>query len=331
MIVRGDDNVYCIGVDLGGSMTKIGLSNRSGVIIGRRAVPTRGEEGPEPIVREIARVIDELVEEAGISRSSLLGVGIGSPGPLDTGSGVIIDTPNLKWKNVPLREMIRHETGLRAVLDNDGNTAAYGEWWKGAGIGAGSLVCLTLGTGIGGGIVIGGEIWHGVSDMAAEIGHMTIVVDGRRCNCGNHGCFEAYASATGITARVREAIAGGRASSLSDKCGGDLGGITSEIVCGEALAGDPLSREIMAETARYLAVGVANMVNILNPEVIVIGGGVAEAGDLLFAPLREAVGEHAFPIAVERARIVPAILGNDAGMIGAVGLIRKEVEGTLVP
>ncbi len=322
---------YYIGVDLGGSWTKIGISGREGDILARRSIPTRGEEGPDRVVREIARAVDELVGGAGLSRSSLRGVGIGSPGPLDTGRGVIVETPNLKWRDVPIRDMVASVLGLRTVLDNDGNTAAFGEWWKGAAIGADSLVCLTLGTGIGGGIVMGGEIWHGVSDVAGEVGHMTIVVDGRLCNCGNRGCFEAYASATGICSRAMEEIENGRPSSLVDAVRGDLGAITSEVVCRQAAEGDPLCREIMAETARYLAVGVANMMNILNPEVVVIGGGVARAGELLFGPLVATVGKHAFPMAVGRTRIVPSALGNDAGMIGAVGLIRREVEGSLVP
>jgi glucokinase len=322
---------YYIGVDLGGSRTKIGVSGRSGDILARRSVPTRGDEGPGPVVREIARAVDELVEEAELARSSLHGIGIGSPGPLDTERGVIIHTPNLKWRDVPIREMVGNAVGVRTVLDNDGNTAAFGEWWKGAGFGAESLVCLTLGTGIGGGIVIGGEIWHGASDIAGEIGHMTIVVDGRECNCGNRGCFEAYASATGICSRAREEIETGRPSNLAKAVRGDLNAITSEIIFQQATGGDPLCREIMVETGRYLAVGVANILNILNPEVVVIGGGVAEAGELIFSPLLEEVGEHAFPMAVEKARIVPAALGNDAGMIGAIGLVRREVEGSLVP
>jgi glucokinase len=227
--------------------------------------------------------------------------------------------------------MVAEALSLETAIDNDANAAALGEWWKGAGVGSSSLVCFTLGTGVGGGIVMNGDIWHGISDAAGEIGHMTIEIDGRRCNCGNHGCLEAYTSATAISSRTREGIEKGRQSSIEEAVGGDLEKITSENVYRQAIGGDPFCQEIMSETAKYLSIGVANILNILNPELVVIGGGVTGAGDLLFVPLIEGIKERAFPIAMKGVKVIPAGLGNDAGMIGAVGIIKKKMEGSVVP
>jgi len=322
---------YYAGVDLGGSLTKICLSDRGGGLISRDSIKTEREKGPDYLVQGMSRVVDELIEREGISRSSLAGIGVGAPGPIDIKNGTIIDTPNLAWKDIPLRNMVAETLRLKTALDNDANAAALGEWWKGAGVGSSSLVCFTLGTGVGGGIVIDGDIWHGISDAAGEIGHMTIEIDGRRCNCGNHGCLEAYPSATAISSRTREGIEKGRQSSLEEAVGGDLGKITSEKVYRHAVGGDPFCQEIMSETAEYLSIGVANILNIFNPELIVIGGGVMGAGDLLFVPLIEGIKERAFPIAMKGVRVIPAGLGSDAGMVGAVGVIKKKVEGSVVP
>ena len=320
---------HYVGVDLGGSLTRVGLATAGGQILGMESFPTEGDRGPGQVVQGIAGAVETLLERQTEPASSLLGVGIGSPGPLNTPTGVIVNTPNLRWRAVPMRGMVEEAVGVRAVLENDANAAALGEWWKGAGAGVKSLVCFTLGTGVGGGIVIDGDIWHGASDVAGELGHMTIEAAGRRCNCGNYGCLEAYASATAISVRAREGIEKGRRSSLKEAVGGDLGTITSEIVYEQAVSGDAFCREVMTDTARYLAVGVANMLNILNPEVVVIGGGVTRAGDVLFRPLEERIRGRAFPVALEGVRVVPAELGTEAGLIGAVGVIKKAVEGSL--
>jgi glucokinase len=321
---------YYIGVDLGATWTKMGLSDQHGELIARETIETESKKGPEHVVVAITRTVDSLVRHSGISRSSLRGVGIGSPGPLDTIRGTIIDTPNLGWKDVPLRDMVADAVHLETAIDNDANAAALGQWWKGAGAGASSLVCLTLGTGVGGGIVSNGEIWYGSTGVAGEIGHMTIVVGGRRCNCGNDGCLEAYASATAIASRAIDGIEKGRHSSLKEDFGNDLRAITSEKVYRLSVDGDPFCREIMKETARYLAVGVTNVIHIFNPEVVVIAGGVVGAGEVLFGPLLEGVRERAFPVALNGVRIVPAALGGDAGLTGAVGLIKKKMDGSIV-
>ncbi len=318
-----------IGIDLGGFGVKAALSDVGGNILARHSIRTEKEKGPEHVVAGILKMVETLTRTAGVAGSSIRGIGIGAPGPLNTKRGVIIDAPNLKWKNVPFREMVSGELGVESVLENDANAAALGEWWKGAGRGVNSLVCITLGTGVGGGIIIDGEIWHGATDVAGELGHMTIEVDGRLCGCGRYGCLEAYASATAISARAAEKLEDGRESSLRSAVDGDPRRLTSRMVCEHAFAGDPLCGEVMAEAARYLGVGVANILNILNPEMVVLAGGVAQAGEILFRPMLEEARIRVFPQAVAQVRVVPAELGKDAGMIGAIGVIKRSMEGSL--
>jgi glucokinase len=330
MNLPASETGYYIGIDLGGFGVKVALSNGDGELLVKDSIETESEKGPEHVVKGIADMVARLTETAGITQTAVLGVGIGAPGPLDTKSGVIINAPNLKWMNVPFREMVSRQLGLEAALENDANAAALGEWWKGAGKGTSSLVCITLGTGVGGGIVFNGEIWHGATGVAGELGHMTIVVDGRQCGCGRYGCLEAYASATAISARAAEGLEKGQESSLKAAVSDDLRKITSKIVYQQAVAGDTFCKEIMTETSRYLAVGVANILNILNPEAVVLAGGVIQAGELLFEPLLEEVKLRIFPMAADRISVVPAELGTDAGVIGAVGVIKNFMEGSLV-
>jgi glucokinase len=214
--------------------------------------------------------------------------------------------------------------GLEASLDNDANCATLGEWWRGAGQNARVVVGITIGTGIGGGIVIDGEIYHGVSDVAAEIGHMTIDVTGRRCKCGNYGCVEAYASGPAIAARAIEEIEAGTPSGILAMVDGAVDRVTARIVYQAAHAGDALALEIVRDTARFLGAAVANLLNILNPDVVVVTGGVTRAGDLLLEPLRTEVARRAFKPAVTACRIVPGGLPGTAGVYGAVASFKVQ-------
>ena len=254
----------------------------------------------------------------------MAGIGIGSPGPLDRATGVVLRTPNLGWRDLPLRDLISGATGLPATLDNDANCAAYGEWWMGAGRGIDHLVVITIGTGIGGGIVLNGEVQHGCSDVAGEAGHMTINFMGRKCGCGNYGCLEAYASGPNIAARAVEGIERGAESVLSEMTGGELHLVTAETVSDAVVRGDAYAKEVMAETAKILGTGVANLINLLNPQAMVVTGGVTGAGDHLFLPLRAEVRKRAFPSAVSACEILPSGLPDTAGVIGAAGLFMKE-------
>jgi glucokinase len=257
----------------------------------------------------------------------ILGVGIGSPGPLDLAEGVVLDAFNLGWKDFALRDRLAETVGLPAILDNDANCATWGEYWLGAGRNVKSLVGVTLGTGIGGGVVLDGRLIHGASASAGELGHMTIDFHGRRCKCGNYGCLEAYASGPNIAARAREGLMAGAESALTGLVGGDLTRLTAATVYEAILQGDAYAEEVMLETAKILGAGLANIVNLFNPDMIVIVGGVTRAGDYLFAPLRSEVRRRAFRSADQACRIVPGALPETAGVIGAAGLFLHSLQG----
>jgi len=325
---------WLIGLDLGGTNIVVGvLPIDGGEVLALRSQPTEAHRGAKFVVdRMIAMVEDaiaEILSTYGGTRDDFAGIGIGSPGPLDRRTGTIINTPNLGWRNFPLRDLVSNAVGLPATLDNDGNCATYGEWWLGAGRDVDTLVGLTLGTGIGGGIVLNGEIFHGVSDAAGEIGHMTIDSTGRKCKCGNYGCLEAYASGPAIAARALEGIEAGVESILPDLVGGRLEELTAATVYEAVVLGDAYANEVMRETAKFLGAGVANIINILNPAMVVISGGVTRAGDHLFIPLRAEVRRRAFRVAEEACQIVPAQLPGTAGVIGAAGVFKKETWGVV--
>ena len=307
---------YIVGIDIGGTNVVVGTVAEDGSdITGVVSEPTFPEQGPDAVVERIVRLA-----KASIAKSpgkTVTGVGIGAPGPLDTKRGLVLLTPNLGWTNMPLRDRLSKGLGLPAALDNDANCAIYGEWWQGAARGAKHVVGLTIGTGIGGGIVLDGAIYHGASDIAGEIGHMTVDINGRRCKCGNYGCLEAYASGPAIAARAVEGIEAGAETSLPTYVGGDLAKITAQVVYEAANDGDAFALEVVRDTAKFLGAGVANIINIFNPEVVVICGGVTLAGDRLFVPLGAEVKRRAFKPAVDVCRILPGTLPGTAGVYGA--------------
>ena len=314
---------YVLGVDLGGTKISVGAMTADGTRqLGEHTEPTLAAEGADAVVGRIVSLIKATIaavmKERGARRDDILGVGIGSPGPLDRERGLVITTPNLGWHNFPLRDRVADATGLRATLDNDANCATLGEWWIGAARGGRNVVSMTIGTGIGGGLILDGKLYHGSSDVAGEIGHTSIEFNGRRCKCGNEGCLEAYASGPATAERAREALSGGESSALVTMAGGDLSTLTAQHVYAAALQGDRVAREIVRETARFIGAGIANLLNIFNPDVVVLAGGVAEAGEELFAPVRMEVRRRAFKPAVEACRIVPGALHGAAGVVGAV-------------
>lgn len=296
--------------------------------MGVRSVETHPERGADAAVHEVARLAGEVVDEVcsghGATRGDFVGVGIGCPGPLDLKEGVVIATPNLRWNGFPIRDRIADALDLPSTLDNDANCATYGEWWQGAAQGASSVIGVTLGTGIGGGVILRGELVRGASGCAGEIGHTTIDMTGRRCACGNYGCLEAYASGPNIAARAREGLEAGYRSSLSELVDGNLGRITAATVYEALTLGDAYAREVMVETAKILGAGLANLVNTLNPETIVIVGGVTRAGRHLFDPLRAEIRRRAFPSAVDACRILPGALPETSGVVGAAGIFIAE-------
>ena len=276
------------------------------------------------ITRMIETSIAETRQETGAPRDAFRGVGIGAPGPLDREKGLVIFAPNLGWRDFPLRDRVSRAVGLPAMLDNDANCATFGEWWLGAARGGRNVVGMTIGTGIGGGLILNGALYHGASDVAGEIGHITIDSTGRLCKCGNYGCLEAYASGPAIAQRARELLAGDEPSSLPARVDGQLERLTARIVYEAAKEGDFLARLVVRDTARFLGAGIANLLNIFNPDVVVLAGGVTMAGDTLFEPLRAEVRRRAFRPAVEACRIVPGTLGDAAGVLGAIAAYKAQ-------
>ncbi|MGH7602414.1 MAG: ROK family protein [Gemmatimonadaceae bacterium] len=326
---------YIVGVDLGGTNIVAGAMPVDGSReIAMQTRPTLAEGGAGSVVERIAamieKVISETMAETGAQRGDFLGVGIGSPGPLDRENGIVIITPNLGWKNFPLRDEISSRVHLEATLDNDANCATLGEFWCGAAVGGRNVVGMTLGTGIGGGLILEGKLYHGASDVAGEIGHTTIDLNGRRCKCGNYGCLEAYASGPAIAERAKEAVLGDETESiLLSLVGGDLKKISAQTVYEAAKRGDTLATEVVRETGRILGAGVSNLLNIFNPDVVVMAGGVTQAGDELFKPLRAEVKRRAFKPAVEACRIVAGALPLSAGVVGAIATFKMQALGEL--
>jgi glucokinase len=320
---------YVLGVDLGGTKISVGAMKADGTSQhAMHSLPTPAADGADAVVERIvamiATTIADTIKETGAARADFLGVGIGSPGPLDREKGLVITTPNLGWTDFPLRDRVAAGSGLRATLDNDANCATLGEWWIGAARGEQNVVGITIGTGIGGGLILNGKLYHGASDAAGEIGHTTIDSTGRRCNCGNYGCLEAYASGPAIANRAREALVLTPDSIVVEMAGGNPANITAQMVYDASAKGDELARDVVRETARFIGTGVANLLNIFNPSVVVLAGGVAQAGEDLFGPVRAEVRRRAFKPNVDACRIVPGALGGAAGVVGAVATYLAE-------
>jgi len=284
-------------------------------------LPTQVDLGLQKVVERIIKTIQEVINRITESGGLIKGIGIGSPGIINMRSGLIVSSPNFpEWRQVPLKQMIEEGIRIPTFLDNDGNAYAFGEKWVGVGREVHSLICLTLGTGVGGGIILNDRLWHGVDGMAGEVGHMTIVPDGLKCNCGNYGCLEVYASASSMVRRIVTAIRSGESTAVLDLAKGKIEHITSDMVHQATLKGDALARRIMVETATFLGIGIANLINLLNPEMIVLGGGLTNAWDFLSPITIAEVRKRAFTVPAQSARIVRASLGDNAGIIGAAGI-----------
>ena len=326
---------YIVGVDLGGTKIMVGALSEDGKQhIGMRSISTHAEQGSDVVVDRIVGAIEgvilDTIAETDASRKDFVGIGMGAPGPLDRERGIIVVAPNLGWRDFPLRDLVTSRLDLPVTLDNDANCATVGEWWQGAARGGRTVVGFTIGTGIGGGIIIDGSLFHGASDVAGEVGHTTIELNGRYCKCGNYGCLEAYASGPAIATRAREILVREEStSSLPSMVGGQLDLITAQTVYDAAKQGDEVAEEIVRDTARYLGAGIASLLNTLNPDTVVVLGGVTAAGDTLFVPLRAEVRRRAFRPAVEAARIVPAELPGTAGVVGAVATFKAQHFGAV--
>jgi glucokinase len=311
---------FVLGIDIGGTNLVVGSVAEDGsAVLASDSEPTHAEAGATDVLDRLVALAGRAIERtrAEAPGAEILGVGVGAPGPLDTRRGVVLLTPNLGWVDMPLRQIIHDRLGLPAALDNDANCAVLGEWWVGAARGSRHAIGITIGTGIGGGLILDGRLYHGASDVAGEIGHTTIDTEGRRCKCGNYGCLEAYASGPNIALRAIEALEAGAESRLPSYVAGDLRQLTAQTVYQAAQDGDELALEVVNDTAKFLGVGIGNLLNVFNPEVVVVCGGVTLAGDHLFVPMRREVSRRAFKPAVAACRIVPGELAGTAGVYGA--------------
>jgi len=313
-----------LAIDVGGTKIIAALISNRGQVVAREYQPTLADEGPQPVINRILSAIDHLLSLKNIDSSQLHSISIAAAGAIDLDQGLVTSSPNLPgWCDVPLREIVKSKYRVNTFLINDASAATLGEHQYGVGKGVDNLILLTVGTGIGGGIIINDELYSGPCGSAGEIGHMTIDVNGPRCNCGNVGCLEMLASGTAVAKEAIRRVSQGERSSLTEIIDGKIGNITAETVGVAARGGDSLALEVISKAATYLGAGLVNLVNIFNPEMIIIGGGLAKVGDLLLEPARQVVRERAFQLPAEVARIVSAQLGDDAGVLGAAIFARQ--------
>ena len=312
---------YYLGVDLGGTNIAVGLVTAEGALLRKDSVPTASQRGYEPVIRDMAALCKKVAGDSGVELAEISHIGVGSPGLCDRENGVILLAKNLDFKAVPLRAVIQKDLDLPVYLENDANCAALGEHMVGAARGSESSVTVTLGTGIGGGIILGGKIINGAYGDAGEIGHMVISFNGEPCTCGTNGCWEAYASATALIRQAKIASIYAPESQIMKQVNNDLRLITGKTVFDAADLGDETAKEVIRQYLFYVSVGLANLVNTLQPDTIALGGGICAQGEKILAPMREMTENMVFGRNL-KTKLVTAALGNDAGIIGAAMLTK---------
>ncbi len=320
---------YFVGLDVGGTTMKAAVVSDSGQPKPSVVLPTEAAKGQEHGLSQMCKAIEQATEAAGLTLAEISGIGVATPGTMDIAAGIILDPPNLKpWKNVPVKQHIQNYFQIPTAFQNDANAAAFGEFWVGAGKGTKSLVMFTLGTGVGGGIIVNGRVVEGEHSHGGEIGHMKIEMSNpRQCGCGRYGCLEAYASATAVVKRAQESLATKikGPSLLREILQNSKEELPARAVFEAAEKGDEYAKEVIDRTAFYLAVGTTNIMHTINPDMIVFGGGMTAAGASFLQQIRNYVNQLAFPVPAERTRVVYASLGSDAGFIGAAGCAKQLV------
>ncbi len=307
--------MYYIGVDLGGTNIAAGVVDEQGKILKQGSVPTMNERHYSEIVRDMAELCKKITEEAGLSMSDIQGIGIGCPGSIDNKTGMVVYANNLKMDHTPLAAELKKYIDLPVNVENDANAAAMGEYVVNGG-GVDSFVFITLGTGVGGGVVIDGKLYRGFNGVGAELGHVTLVHDGVPCTCGNHGCWEAYASVTALIRQTKEAMEK-HPDSLMCEFAEKEGKVSGRTAFEAAKKGDPAAQEVVDQYVRYVADGLVGVVNTFQPERLVIGGGISKEGDYLLNPIKEYVKKYDYNKYMPRTDISIATLFNEAGIIGA--------------
>lgn len=310
--------MYYIGVDLGGTNIAVGIVDQKYNIIAKKSAPTNCPRSAEAIADDIVKIIFELLKGACIKLSEVSWLGIGTPGSVNSQSGVIERAHNLGFYNTPLKKLIEDRIEMRCYIENDANAAAYGEFLAGAARGTNNAVCVTIGTGIGGGIIINKKIYTGSNFCGAELGHTVIEINGKQCNCGRKGCMERYCSATALIEQTKEKMLNDSLSIMWQETDGNIDNVSGRTSFDAMRKGDKSAKEVVEKFIEYLACGCTNFINIFQPDVLIIGGGVSKEKDALLKPLKEIIARDSFDHDPEKStKILAATLGNDAGIIGA--------------
>ena len=323
---------HILGIDLGGTKVMAAVLDSEGRIVSRARAKTRGWRDDEEVFATIAGVGRRAMEEAGVDQDQLSAVGIGAPGPIDFDTGYVIETANLRFKNFPLGPRIAEEFGRPTIIENDVNAGMYGEFKAGAALGASDVLGVFVGTGIGGGLILNGALYRGFNKGAGEIGHIIVKAGGPRCGCGNRGCLEAVASRTAITRDIRNAIKRGKRSVVSKKVASKNAVLSGQDLKEAYDSGDEVVRKIVHRAAQFIGIGIGGLLNVLGPELVVLGGGVVEAfGDDIVDRIERGARKTAFEINSRNVRIIRAQLGDDAGVIGAAALAREALGSSVEP
>lgn len=317
---------YVVGVDLGGTKILAGVFKKSLDCISTTKFSTKAERGVEAVIGRIAQCVENAVDEADLTLKDVAGVGIGAPGAVNFDAGTVIFAPNLKgWKDVPLKKALEKLLGIPVFVENDCNIAALGVYAAELKSKPRSMIGIFVGTGIGGGLIVNGELYSGFTHTAGEIGHMVLEINGPKCGCGNKGCFEALASRTAILQQIKAGIKDGQKSVLAEMLGNDLEDLRSNDLRKAIRRGDKFVDHIVQDAAEYIGIGIANLVNILNPEVVVVGGGVLEAlEDEMMSVIVETAHDYVMPGTMEGVEIIASKLGDRAGITGGAVLARKQ-------
>lgn len=318
--------MYYIGIDLGGTNIKAGIVDENGAILHKISCPTRAERGHMAVLKTMAKLVFELSDEYSVPMDEIASIGIGCPGSVDNKKGVVGFSNNLGWKDVNVCEVMENLTGKRVYIENDANAAAFGEYISGSLKNSENALFITLGTGVGGGIILDGKIFTGSNGMGAEIGHMVISMDGKPCTCGRKGCFEAYASATALIELTKSKMEENKQSEMWNICGGKLESVNGQTAFLGVEQNDAAAKEVIAEYTKGLASGIISLVNILQPTVVAIGGGVSGSADVLIPEIKKIFDKEVFSRYGEKqAEIRKAELGNDAGLIGSASLWKNNI------
>jgi glucokinase len=321
-----EERKYVIGIDLGGTKIASAVLDTDLKIVSRYKERVGSDVDPEKVFDKICVCIDASIHEAGTGIGNLIGIGMDVPGPLDWKEGIVLETPNLGFKNFPMKQRLEDRFGLPVLLENDVNAGVYGEYVKGAGRGYRHAVGVFPGTGIGGGLVLNGKLFRGASGSAGEIGHMIVQIGGPLCGCGQYGCLEALASRSAIAKTAAGIAASGGSKIILEKAGTDIKKIKSGTLYQAWKAGEKPIIELIDRSARFLGIGLANCVNLFNPEVVILGGGIVEKfGDVYVKAAEKAMREHAMEKLVEGVKVIPAELGDDAAVVGSASLILEAV------